>query len=179
MSLLIGTELSFHLKCQGQRSSGWSASVHHSSGRAFQLIHLGEVWSTPLPPFQPFEKVFRWLLTVLGNTKAHLRKQLVGHIRREEGHGVFKDVEDKNSAKLLAKQGTFVWSKIGHSPDEKENVSCKINGNAIVREHIYVIFRSAQVDCLKNMNFKHPFSFISPIMTTNLHEVYLRPVWNL
>jgi len=45
---------------------------------------------------------------VLGNTKAHLRKQLVGYIRREEGHGVFKDVEDKNSAKLLAIQGTFV-----------------------------------------------------------------------
>ena len=104
---------------------------------------------------------------------------MVGHIRREEGHGVFKDVEDKNSAKLLAIQGTFIWSKIGNSPDEKNNVSCEINGNVTVGAHTYVLLRSAEVERLKNMSFKHPFSFISPIMTTDLHEVYLRPVWNL
>lgn len=75
---------------------------------------------------------------MLGNTKAHLRKQFVWHIRREEGHGIFKDVEDENGVKLLAIWETYIQSEIGSSHYGKDNIPSEINENSTVQTHAYV-----------------------------------------
>ena len=104
---------------------------------------------------------------------------MVGHVRKEEGHGVFKGFEDGSNVKLFAILRALIWSKIGNSHYGKDNGSPEINGNTTVQAHAYVLLRCGEVDCVRNMRAKHSSAFLSPVLTTDLPEISLRPVWIL
>lgn len=48
-----------------------------------------------------------------------------------------------------------------------------------MQAHAYVLLRCGEVDCVRNMRAKHSSAFLSPVLTTDLHEISLRPVWIL
>lgn len=77
--------------------------------------------------------------------KAHLRKQLLEHIMREEGHGVLKSLKRRTNVKLFAIFETVVQSKIrnshsGNKHKRKDNSSSEMNGNAIEQAHACALF---------------------------------------
>lgn len=165
MSLLIATEPSSHLQRQGQRKRCCRASVHCWSGRPFQLIYLGEVWTAPHPPLHPYNTASCWLLTVLGNTNAHLRKQLIEHIRREEGHGALMILKRRTNVKFLAVLETSIRSEIGKSRvgvSTAERVMSLLKWMGTAQCKPCLCFSEAQgSDWVRNVNGKHSFSFLS------------------
>lgn len=135
-------------------------------GKSFLAKPWG-VWTAPprpAPPLHLWKAAACWLPTVWGNSKAHGRKQWVEHIRRE-GHGALR-----TWSALL-----YLWL------DFDEKLEIGIMGISIVgrtvppppwmHQPVFLFlfcFRSREVDWVRTMKAKHPFSFLSPVIYRRL-----------
>lgn len=53
-----------------------------------------------------------------------------------------------------------------------------INAHNTVQVPACILFRSQEVNGVRNGNAKHSFSFLSPVTITRVHEVDFWPVWD-